>query len=160
LVWIDNGAGNTEEWYSRLLARHPELKTSQVLGPWDLIDRCVNQGLIKGYIPYRREKSSTNSGVGASKLDCSANVATSLAGLLDAVIVDEELEDAAKALVVTWTRRNAFAGWLARCLTRMLLNSLYLCVINYLRALARSRVELGLTYRIHPFVATSFRRRT
>ena len=113
LVWIDNGGGDMEEWYSRLLAHHPELKTSRVFEPWDLVNRYVNQGLIKGYILYRREKSSADSIADAQKLDCSINVATSLAGLLDAVIVDEELEGAAKArgLKLLFDVRDKTQSW-------------------------------------------------
>jgi hypothetical protein len=88
LVWVYNGDGDLEKWYARLIASHPDLARPGVFAPWELVDRYATRGIIKGYILYRRDQSGMN---------CSVNVATSLAGLLDGIIVDEELEPAAKA---------------------------------------------------------------
>ena len=92
LVWVDNGNVDLEEWYARLLAAHSDLKQAGTFGPWELVDRYTKRGIVKGYILCRLDKSSN----GESGLDCSVNVATSLAGVLNGVIVDEELEDEAK----------------------------------------------------------------
>ena len=61
------------------------------------MDRYAKQGIIKGYILYRSAKSKGENNAGWPDMDCSVNVATSLAGLLDGIIVDEELEKEAKA---------------------------------------------------------------
>lgn len=84
LVWVYNGDGDLEKWYARLLAAHPGLARPGAFEPWQLVDHYVKQRIIKGYILYRPGPN------------CSVNVATSLAGLLDGIIVDEELEPAAK----------------------------------------------------------------
>jgi len=97
LVWVANGGGDLEKWYVRLLAGHPELATPGAFAPWELVDRYTKQGIIKGYILYRHDQSGGENNTDRPGMNCSVNVATSLAGLLDGIIVDEELEPAAKA---------------------------------------------------------------
>lgn len=97
LVWVDNGGGDLEKWFDRLMAQHPDLARPGTFAPWDLVDKYTKQGIIKGYILYRSDRSEGENHTHRPDLNCSVNVATSLAGLLDAVIVDEELEPAAKA---------------------------------------------------------------
>jgi hypothetical protein len=97
LVWVNNGDGDLEKWYARLLARHPELATPGAFAPWELVDRYTRQGIIKGYILYRRDQSRGENNTDRPGMNCTVNVATSLAGLLDGIIVDEELEKDAKA---------------------------------------------------------------
>jgi hypothetical protein len=97
LVWVDNGGGDLEKWYTRLLVQHPDLATPGSFQPWDLVDHFVKQGIIKGYILYRSDKSTGENNTDRSGMDCSVNVATSMAGLLGGIIVDEDLEKEAKA---------------------------------------------------------------
>ncbi len=97
LVWVNNGDGDLEKWYARLLAKHPGLAMPGAYEPWDLVDRYIKRGTIKGYILYRGDKSKGENNAGRPGMNCSVNVATSLAGLLDGVIVDEDLEQEAKA---------------------------------------------------------------
>ncbi|HYA78984.1 MAG TPA: hypothetical protein VED19_00575 [Candidatus Nitrosopolaris sp.] len=97
LVWVNNGNGDLEKWYARLLARHPELATPGAFAPWELVDRYTKQGIIKGYILYRRDQSQSENNTDRPGMNCTVNVATSLAGLLDGIIVDEELEKGARA---------------------------------------------------------------
>jgi hypothetical protein len=92
MVWIDNGNVDMENWYARMYLQHPDLEKRSAATPWDLVDRYVKQNIIKGYILYRSESSKGESG----RLNCSANVATSVAGLLDGIIVDEQLESEAQ----------------------------------------------------------------
>ena len=61
------------------------------------MDRYAKQGLVKGYILYRSDQSKGENHTDRLGMDCSANVATSLAGILDGIIVDETLEPEAKA---------------------------------------------------------------
>jgi hypothetical protein len=93
MVWIDNGNVDMENWYARMFALHPDLEKRIAAAPWDLVDRYVKQSIIKGYILYRSDSSKGETG----KLNCSVNVATSVAGLLDGIIVDEQLESEAQA---------------------------------------------------------------
>ena len=97
LVWVNNGGGDLEKWYDRLLVRHPDMAVSGPFGPWDLVDRYAKRGVIKGYILYRSDKSQGDNNVERPGINCSVNVATSLAGLLGGIIVSEDLEGEAKA---------------------------------------------------------------
>jgi hypothetical protein len=97
MVWVSNGEGDLEKWLVRLFALHPDWERPGVFQPWDLVDRYTKQGVIKGYILYRRDQEKVGNNPGRAGMDYSVNVATSLAGLLDGIIVDEELEKAAQA---------------------------------------------------------------
>src|SRR5690349_8620970 len=97
MVWVNNGDGDLEKWYARLLTAHPDFAKPGTFAPWELADHFAKQGIVKGYILYRRDKSKDENRNGRPGLNCSVNVATSLAGLLDGIIVDEELEKDAKA---------------------------------------------------------------
>jgi hypothetical protein len=92
LVWVDNGNADLEDWFSRWRAMHPNIKQSGSYGPWELVDRFAKQGVIKGYILYRRDQSRGDLNSYRPGMDSSVNVATSLAGILHGIIVDEELE--------------------------------------------------------------------
>jgi hypothetical protein len=96
LVWVDNGGGDLEEWYVRFIAAHSKVKQGEVFSPWELVDRYKKSGVIKGYILYRLDKSQGELNSYRSEMDDSVNVATSLAGVLDGIIVDEALESEAK----------------------------------------------------------------
>jgi len=96
LVWVDNGNVDLEDWFARWLASHPEVNQTDTLKPWDLVDRYVKRGVIKGYILYRLDRSRGELNDHRPNIDCSVNVATSLAGLLDCIIIAEELEVEAK----------------------------------------------------------------
>ena len=93
LIWVDNANADLEDWYVRWLTSHPDVKQAGTLKPWKLVDRYTKRGVIKGYILYRLGHSRG----GRSDMDCSVNVATSLAGLLDGIVIAEELEAEAKA---------------------------------------------------------------
>jgi hypothetical protein len=60
------------------------------------VDRYRDAGVIKGYILYRSDRSEGALNAHRPGMDRSVNVATSLAGLLDGVLVDEGLEAGAK----------------------------------------------------------------
>jgi len=98
MVWvaIDDNV-DVEDWFVRLLQHHPQLEMRGTFSPWDLVERYAKQGLIKGYILYRSDASKGELNEHRPGMDCSVNVATSLAGLLDGIIVDEGLEAETKA---------------------------------------------------------------
>lgn len=96
LVWVDTGNVDLEDWLARWFAKHLDVKASGTLGPWDLVDRFSQRGVIKGYILYRADTSIGDVNAYRPNMDCSVNVATSLAGLLDGIIIDEALEKTAR----------------------------------------------------------------
>jgi hypothetical protein len=98
MVWVDvEDNVDVADWLARLLQRHPQVEMRGSFAPWALVDRYAKQGLIKGYILYRADTSSDETNSRRPGMDCSVNVATSVAGLFDGIIVDESLEATAKA---------------------------------------------------------------
>jgi hypothetical protein len=96
LVWVGTGNSDMEDWLSRLLKAHPALEMRGVVGPWTLVERLGKRGIVKGYILYRADASKGNINEHRPGMNCSVNVATSLAGILDGVMVDESLEALAR----------------------------------------------------------------
>jgi len=92
LVWVTTDNVDVERWYGRLLKgpNPPEVRGD--FRAWDLVDRFREKGLIKGYILYRLDRSRGEVNAHRRGMDRSVNVATSLAGLLDGILVDESLK--------------------------------------------------------------------
>ncbi len=113
MVWVGTGNTDTEDWYGRLTKRLPQLESRALLAPWELVDRFAKKGVIKGYILYKGDRSSGAINDHRKKMDLSVNVATSLAGLLDGIIVEEELEDDAKkhGLTLLVDARDKTQAW-------------------------------------------------
>lgn len=97
MVWVVTGNADVERWYARLLAARPSPAVRGTFAPWDLVDRFRRRGVIKGYILYRLDASRGGLNEHRPGMDLSVNVATSLAGLLGGVLIDEGLEARAKA---------------------------------------------------------------
>jgi hypothetical protein len=96
LVWVGSENIDIEDWYARLLKRQPQLQLRGTFALWSLVDRYVTNGIIKGYILYRWDRSKGDFNEHRPAMDCSVNVATSLAGLLDGIMVEGSLEGEAK----------------------------------------------------------------
>ena len=96
MVWVGIDNIDIEDWLARLLKRQPQLELRGTFALWDLVDRYARKGIIKGYILYRSDHSKGELSQHRPGMDCSVNVATSLAGLLDGIIVDESIEGEAK----------------------------------------------------------------
>jgi hypothetical protein len=92
MVWIGIDNADVEDWLARLLKRRPQMETPRTVALWDLVDRYASNGIIKGYILYRWDHSKGQLGQHRQGMDCSVNVATSLAGILEGIIVDESVE--------------------------------------------------------------------
>jgi hypothetical protein len=92
LVWVDTRNASLDEWLSRWLAAHPSVSITGQLDSWDLVERFTKRGLIKGYILYKTDISKRDLNSYSSDMDCSVNVATSLAPILSGIVVDESLE--------------------------------------------------------------------
>jgi hypothetical protein len=97
MIWIVTGNADVEDWFTRWLQRQPPVEQRGTFGLWDLVDRHARKGIIKGYLLYRWDRSKGDDNEQRPGMDCSVNVATSLAGLFDGIIVDESLEAEAQA---------------------------------------------------------------
>src|SRR3954465_7119506 len=97
MVWVDTGNASLDEWCARWRAAHPTVTVTGPMNSWDLIDRFAKRGHIKGYILYKPDNSKRDLNSYSAGMDCSVNVATSLAPILDAIIIDESLETQAVA---------------------------------------------------------------
>ena len=115
LVWVTSTNPDLEEWCRCFLTDHPQLETRATLQPWELVDRYVQQGIIQGYIVYRWDNSPGKIAEDARRpaMDCSANVATSVAGLLNGVLVEESLEQQAQShgLKMLFDARDKTPQW-------------------------------------------------
>lgn len=97
LVWVASGNRNIEAWYQAFLKAHPTLEVRGDLDPWELVDRYARRGIIKGYLLYAQDKSTGQINEHRTGMDLSVNVATSLAGILGGVLIEESLEAKARA---------------------------------------------------------------
>ena len=96
MVWVGIDNIDIEDWIDRLLKRQPQLEIRGTFNLWDLVDRYAKKGIIQGYILYSYDHSKGDFNQHRLAMDCSVNVATSLAGLLDGIIVDESIAAEAK----------------------------------------------------------------
>jgi hypothetical protein len=96
LVWVGTRNADLESWYTRMMSRGDSPKLRGTFTPWDLVDRFRKKGIIKGYILYKLEESREGDHEDRSKLNLSVNVATSVAGLMGGILIDEHLEPQAK----------------------------------------------------------------
>jgi hypothetical protein len=103
MVWVGAGNVDVEDWLTRLLKRHPQVELRGVFDPW----------VLQGYILYRADTSKGQVNEHRRGMDCSVNVATSLAGILDGIIVDEALEAQAQqhGLKLLMDVRNKTQAW-------------------------------------------------
>jgi len=113
MVWVRTDNVDVEDWFARVLRRHPQLEVRGVFDPWTLVERYAKRGVIKGYILYRADTSKGAINEYRPGMDCSVNVATSLAGILDGIIVDESLEAQARlhGLKQLMDVRNKTQAW-------------------------------------------------
>ena len=113
MVWVGTDNIDIEDWLACLLKRQPQLEQRGTFALCDLVDRYAKQGIIKGYILYHADHSPGELNQHRPGMDCSVNVATSLAGLLDGIIVDENLEHEAKqhGLKMLVDVRGRTQGW-------------------------------------------------
>ena len=96
LIWVDTRNPSLDEWLARWRKSHPSIATTNAT-PWQLVDHFTRRGLIKGYIVYKLDKCRRELNADSADMDCSVNVATSLAGILDAIIIEESIEPEAIA---------------------------------------------------------------
>ncbi len=102
MLWIDVAGGGTDysEWYTRTIARL-HLEDRGLFKPWQVVERFTAKGIIKGYILYSYDYSEGELYQDRAGANCSINVATSLAGILKAILIEEGQEARAKELGLT-----------------------------------------------------------
>lgn len=113
LIWVLTNNIDLEAWYDAFVKQHSSLVVQDMLDSWELVERYLDQGIIKGYIVYSPDNSDGQTNDHRKGIDLSVNVATSMAGLLDGVIIDERLEDEARAhgLVKLFDARGKTQQW-------------------------------------------------
>ena len=97
MVWLGLDNLDYHEWYKRVVQRL-SLEERGTFEPWQLVKRYQDRGLIEGYILYSYDYSEGGLYEQREKLDESVNVATSLAGIMKAILVEEGQEAQAKQL--------------------------------------------------------------
>ncbi|MBN1284420.1 MAG: twin-arginine translocation signal domain-containing protein [Anaerolineae bacterium] len=97
MIWIDPDAADYAAWYKGVVARLGLEERGQFT-PWEAVARFKAQGVIDGYILYRPDASTDDLYTTRLDIDHSLNVATSVAGLLKGILVDEAQEAQAQAL--------------------------------------------------------------
>ena len=97
MVWVATGNPDVEAWGDAVLAQAGGPAPRGIVGPWELVERYARRGIVKGYILYRADRSAGGLNEHRAGMDLSVNVATSLAGVLDGVAVEESLEPHARA---------------------------------------------------------------
>ncbi len=95
MVWVATGNADVERWFDGFQHSAPAIKVRGETSGWDLVDRFRKAGIIKGYILYRLDKSVGETNAHRAGMDLSVNVATSLSGLLEGILIDESLEEQA-----------------------------------------------------------------
>ncbi len=100
MVWVPPPQTAYQRWLKMLL-EHLDARLDSEHSIWELVEKYRAQGVVKGYVLYRMERSSRVPGEITSEMDISLNVATSLCPVLDAVAVDETIEQEAKARGLT-----------------------------------------------------------
>ena len=113
MVWVFNDNHDMELWYQAFLESHPDITRSGTSPPWELVNRFARRGIIKGYLLYSQDKSTGGTSSHRAGMDRSVNVATSLAGIIDGVLIEESLEKEAiaKGLRLLLDVRDKSQSW-------------------------------------------------
>ena len=98
LVWNDTVVQRYGEWKERTVARLG-LEDRGTFTPWELLERGMRAGWVRGYVAYAHDASGRKAYTSkTASTDESVNVATCLAGIHRAVLVEESLIPRAEAL--------------------------------------------------------------
>lgn len=103
LIWVaPRGKVSYAEWLERLTKR-TGMEKKPVEDIWSVVGDFKSKGIVKGYILFSEEKKFRDDRKLPDKkdpgdpVDESSNVATVMAGLLKGVLIEESLEEQAKA---------------------------------------------------------------
>ncbi|MCX7020400.1 MAG: GxGYxYP family putative glycoside hydrolase [Candidatus Sumerlaeota bacterium] len=102
MVWVlDKASPNYTAWLDSVI-RHTKARLEHTSDTLDLVRHFAREGVIRGYILYRADSSKRSvydaATTSSGPWDESVNVATSLAGLYDAIIVEEAAESVFRGL--------------------------------------------------------------
>lgn len=100
LVWIDTPHVAYRRWYQQTLER-TGIQPQAELDVWQLLARLRDQGLVRGYVVYRQDRSAGAENTMREGIDLSANVATTLCGVLGGVLMEESLVEKVHELGLT-----------------------------------------------------------
>ena len=107
LVWNDTVVQRYGEWKARTVARLG-LEDRGTFTPWELLERGMRAGWVRGYVAYARDPSGRKAYTAKNaSTNESVNVATSLAGIHRAVLIEESLISRAEALACACWRMGA-----------------------------------------------------
>ncbi|WP_186804876.1 GxGYxYP domain-containing protein [Limihaloglobus sulfuriphilus] len=88
MVWIDTERKDYKYWYKNLLERL-EFEERGTFEVWDILRRYMDAGIVKGYILYSYDFSEGGAYTERENIDRSANVAATVAGLTNAVMISD-----------------------------------------------------------------------
>ena len=91
MVWIQVPGPDYDHWYEGTLARL-NVSPAGTLSAWELVERFHAKGLFTDYILYSYDTSEGPYYEQRESIDHSANVATTLAGPMNAILIDESME--------------------------------------------------------------------
>lgn len=97
LVWIDTPHEAYRRWYRATLQK-TGIEQRGELDAWQLLARLRDQGIVHGFVRYRLDHSTGSANKVRDGIDLSVNVATSLCGVLGAVLIEDSLIDQAQEL--------------------------------------------------------------
>jgi hypothetical protein len=70
MVWVRTDDSDVVDWLARRQRRDPRFTIRETFEPWDLVARYFRQGLIKGYILYRADRSRGDINAHRTGMDC------------------------------------------------------------------------------------------
>lgn len=91
MVWITVGTPAAKEWFNRTVNRLA-ITEIQVMNVWELLNHMTNKGLVAGYVVYDYDDGDGQVYTKRNDMNNSANVATSVASIINAAVVDRSLE--------------------------------------------------------------------
>ena len=100
MVWVGLDNPSYDIWLKAVTERL-SLEDRGAFGPWELTQRYVDAGIVKGYVLYRYDYTDGGATDYHPDMDFSVNVATTLAGIHQGVLISECIESKAKAMGLT-----------------------------------------------------------
>lgn len=129
LVWIDSPQGLYPLWYEETI-KHIQAEERGVFTPWQLVERYRELGIVKGYVLYSYDHSEGGLYEEREGEDHSVNVATTLAGLMGGILIEEGQEARAKqmGLEKLFDARGRTEAWVLDTFGEMLNRKLLLTI--------------------------------
>ncbi len=97
MVWISDQSPDYMQWYRDSMKRI-KFKEQGPFTPWQLVKRYKDKGIFDGYILYSYDTNDGHPWGERETMDISVNVATSVAGILKGILIEESQEARAKEM--------------------------------------------------------------